>query len=251
MEPVLHEVRDGIAFITLNRPQRLNAINFALLGGLVAELRSAMATDDAEVVLLQASGRAFCAGDDLEEFAHAEYTLDQVRAFNGRLQEVSRLMMLGDKPVVCAAQGWIVGGGASWLLNADFALADRTATLFCPEAGLGLFPSGGMTMLLAERCGPMAANEILWLGARRTAQELLDLRVISRMTAPGQLSADALTLAGQLRALPRASRLRLKRARSSDLRERLERALEVEFEYCVQAALDPASAERVRQTGRR
>lgn len=244
MTPVHYEVREGIGIVTLNRPERLNAINSALLDGLVAALERAVHSDEVEVVLLRANGRAFCVGDDLDELGAMAPDAAFAHDFVARLQRVTRLIMLGGKPVVCAAHGWIVGGGAAWPVNADFALLADDAVLFCPEAGLGLFPSGGMTFLLAERCGPAAANEVLWLGARRSAQQLFEQHVVARVVPRARLDDEGLALALALRALPAVSRGHLKRARQSDLADRLERALALEAEYCVQAALDPATRQR-------
>lgn len=238
MTPVLYEASGGIGLVTLNRPEALNAINSELLEALVTALTTAIRADDVSVVLLRASGRAFCAGDDLKEFRAKAPDEVSARRFVERLQEVTRLLMLGDKPVVCAVQGWIVGGGTAWLLNADFAIVADDVTLFCPEAGLGLFPSGGMTLLLAERCGATAANEVLWRGARWNAAALLEHSLATQVVARADLDPAALALAHEILRLPAAARLRLKRAASRLLRARLDEALAYEQQCCVAAALE-------------
>ncbi|MEI9995596.1 MAG: enoyl-CoA hydratase/isomerase family protein [Rhizomicrobium sp.] len=244
MDRVLYAVKDGIATVTLNRPSRLNAIDTGLLEGLNAALAHAAEAPDVDVILLEGSGRAFCAGDDLEEFETLPINRQIIERFNERLQLVTRQLMLGPKPVVCAAQGWIVGGGAAWPLNADFCVAADDATLFCPEAGFGLFPSGGVTILMAERCGPALANEILWLKKKLNAAELLAARLVSRVVPRAEMAEEALALAQAIRALPEGSRRRFKEARANDIRARLERALDFEAACCVESALDASVRDR-------
>lgn len=245
MPAVLYSEHEGVARVTLNRPGRLNAINADLAAGLAAALRRASASASAQVIVLDAAGRAFCSGDDLEELAAGAIDAAGAEAFIAQLQDATRSIMLGDKPVICAAQGWIVGGGAAWPLNADFCLVADDAVLFCPEASHGLFPTGGASILLPERAGAAMANQILWLGTRLSAQQILDHGLATEIVARDELAAAADRLAKRLLALPAASRARLKQARAADLAERLERALANETRCCIEAANDPDVRTRV------
>ena len=248
MEPVLYAECDGVAHVTLNRPERLNAINAALASGLVDALRRAVRSSSAEVIVLAGAGRAFCAGDDLDEFSAGGVDAAGAEAFIGALQDATRVIMLGPKPVICAVQGWAVGGGAAWPLNADFCLAAQDAVMFCPEASHGLFPTGGATVLLAERAGPALANRVLWLGERLGADQLLAAGIASAVVPVATLMDEAAALARRLMALPAASRRRLKVARAADLADRLERAMALETRYCLEAAFDAEARERVAAT---
>jgi enoyl-CoA hydratase/carnithine racemase len=245
MTCVTYAQHDRVAVLTLNRPEQLNAINRPLLDQLVAGFDRAHESADVDVIVMQGSGRAFCAGDDLLEFTDLLPTAGAIDGFVGQLQDVTRRIMLGPKPVVCAAQGWIVGAGTAWPLNADFAIVGDDATLFCPEAKYGLFPSGGVTILLAERCGPVVANDVLWLGKRLDAAALEAHRLVSRVVARDRLQDEAMKLAAQLCALPAVTRRRLKRARIEAIAQPLERALALEAQYCKEAAFDPEVRERV------
>lgn len=245
MAAVAYDARDGVAFLTLNRPDQLNAINRPLLDDLVTGLERAHGGEDVDAIVLQANGRAFCAGDDLLEFADLAPTPETVAAFVDRLQDVTRRIMLGPKPLVCAAQGYIVGGGAAWPLNADFTIVADDATLFCPEAKYGLFPTGGATILLAERCGPAVANDVLWLGKRLDATALQAHGIVSHVVPRDRLGEEALALAARLRALPATSRMRYKQARIEAIVRPLERALALEAQYCKEAPFDPAVRERI------
>jgi enoyl-CoA hydratase/carnithine racemase len=245
MSAVQFQVDAGVARIRLNRPDRLNAVNYALIDGLHTSLRQAVADDGVGAILLEAAGRAFCAGDDLKEFA-ANFERPTTPAdFVDRLQDISRLMMLEDKPVVCAAQGYIVGAGAAWPLNSDFCLMADDAVMFCPEAQFGLFVSGGASILLAEALGQQRANQMIWLGERVGARQLAEAGLTLQLVPRANLEAASLTLARRVAALPQQSRHRLKRARRLDLEARLEAALAFEAKCCIEAARDVATAARV------
>jgi enoyl-CoA hydratase/carnithine racemase len=235
---VKFHLEDQIAVVTLNRPDRLNAISSdfidALLGALVQAEQS-----NADVILLEAEGRAFCAGDDLEELVNLDPTPEYVNSFVKRIQDVSRMLMFGAKPVICAAQGYVVGGGAAWPLNADFSIVADDCTLFCPEAGWGMLVSGGVSVLLADCCGTTRANEMIWRAVRVGAQDLLACGIIGSVVPRTELAKAARALASEIAALPAASRRRMKAVRAELLRDRVEAAMAIESRFCIEAGLDP------------
>lgn len=245
MSSVLYLASERLARITLNRPERLNAINADLARAFSAALTRATSDPAVDVILLDANGRAFCAGDDLVELADGALDSGALAGMVEDLQRATRMIVLGDKPVVCAAQGWIVGGGAAWPLNADFLLVSEDAVLFCPEARHGLFPTGGVSMLLAEHGGPRLANDVLWLGEKLDAHRMLDRQIASRIAPREDLAAMTAEVVQRLLALPAASRTRLKRTRAGQLASRLEAALEVETRHCLDAGSDPELRARV------
>ncbi len=238
MKTALYSTHERIATITLNRPEHLNAINTDLLTELDAALLRADRSSEVDVILIDGAGRAFCAGDDLNEFGMIAVDRATVERFVMQLQTITSHIMLGTKPVVCALQGWAVGGGAAWPLNADFCIASEDAMLFCPEAGYGLFPSGGVSILLSERCGPALAGEVLWLGRKLSAKELLLHRIVSHVVPRENLSEATRSLARDICLLPEVSRSRYKQARIRTISARLEAAMAYESRCCIEAALD-------------
>ena len=110
---VLSQRKDGIAILTLNRPERLNAINDALVQALRRALAAALADAECSVILLTGAGRAFCSGDDLEDFPAQSRNEDIARRYLEDLQDVTRLMIMGEKMVVGAVHGWAVGGASN------------------------------------------------------------------------------------------------------------------------------------------
>jgi enoyl-CoA hydratase/carnithine racemase len=245
--PVKFNAEDRIAVITLARPERLNAISSDLLDAFAVALeRAAASTTD--VILLQAEGRAFCAGDDLAELAAHDPDSAQAEDFVARLQDISRKLMFGDKPVVCAAQGYIVGGGVAWPLNADFSVLADDAILFCPEAKWGMFPSGGVTALLPACCGPVRANEIIWRGRKLRADELVASGIAGQSVPQEELATVGRALANKIAALPATSRRRMKALRLAQWQDRIETAMAIESRYCIESATDPEMRAKVKNT---
>jgi enoyl-CoA hydratase/carnithine racemase len=242
---VKFHIEDRIAVVTLNRPDRLNAISSGFIDALLSTLALAERSD-ADVILLEAEGRAFCAGDDLEELVTLEPTPDHVNGFVKRIQDVSRMLMFGSKPVICAAQGYVVGGGAAWPLNADFSVVADDCTMFCPEAGWGMFVSGGVSVLLADCCGTARANEIIWRAQRVGAKELLSLGIVGSVVPRAELASAARALAEEIAALPAASRRRMKALRTELLCDKVEAAMAIESRFCIEAGLDPAMRSHVK-----
>ncbi|MBL8544454.1 MAG: enoyl-CoA hydratase/isomerase family protein [Hyphomonadaceae bacterium] len=247
MTTVQLERRGAIAIVTLNRPDCLNAISDRLLTDFQARLDEAAGDAQARVLVLRAAGRAFCAGDDLNELAQAEYDEDLAKDFIGRLQNITRSLMLGRQTVICAVQGYVVGGGVAWPLNADFTVFADDAVLFTPEATHGLFASGGTTLLLARRCGQEAANRILHFGDRIDAAGLLRMGIAGEVVPSGSLERRTMELAEQLCALPPESLIRLKAANADLIRDALEQALAIESVHCIEASLDAAARARAAQ----
>ena len=150
------EPRDGVLTLTLNRPERLNALTQALAAELRAAVRAASRDPGVRVLLLRGVGRAFSAGKDRDEPASAEFV--------DVLQQLAAALMSCPQPVVAAVQGWAVGAGLELLLNCDVVLATRDAQFMLPEVSAGLFGTGGVLALLPRTMGLARAKGTLLLG---------------------------------------------------------------------------------------
>jgi enoyl-CoA hydratase/carnithine racemase len=241
------ERRDAVAIVTLDRPDRLNAISGALLGDLHAALVDANADPEIGVIVLTGAGRAFCAGDDLKEFT--EQALDP-RAHIEAIQQITRDLMLNGKPVVGALHGYAVGGGFEWLLNCDLVVAADDLVAFFPEMAIGQFVTGAVTHLLPLAVGHQRAMELLLLGERQSAEALRALGLVNRVVPVAELLEDALAWATEIAAKNAWSVRRLKRLINEDLQGQLLRALELETAATVEAFTRPearAAAEKFRE----
>lgn len=236
----------GIAEVTLNRPERLNAINDALLGDLAAALEAANADEAVAVILLSGAGRAFCAGDDLKEFDSQARGPAEARAYLERIQDITRLLVLGDKIVVGAVHGWAVGGGFEWLLDCDLAVMAEGTRCFFPEAQLGLFVTGGASHLLPRLVGLPKAKELVLLGEKVDASQALALGLANWVVPEDECLAKAREIAKRLAALPARPRRQAKRLFRQAPQLALEQALTLETEACLEGFLDPETARRAR-----
>ena len=243
------DVEEGLRLITLNRPHRLNAIVPELLEDLIQALDAANQAPATRAILLTGAGRAFCAGDDLKEFASQAGDEASTRAYIERIQDVTRAMMLGDKPVIGAIRGWAVGGGLEWVINCDFAIAAEGTRFFFPEISLGVFVTGGVTELLPRLVGLQRAREMIMLGERFDAAQAQAWGLIRQVVSDDALIPEALALARRIAALP-AERVRdLRRIFARRAGGGLDASMAAETEATVRGFLDPETAKRVASFG--
>jgi enoyl-CoA hydratase/carnithine racemase len=235
---------DGVRLITLNRPGRLNAITAELIEDLNVALNAAQQDAAIRAIVLTGAGRAFCSGDDLKDFESQLGSEQKVRAYIERIQDVSRSILLGEKPVIGAIHGWAVGGGLEWAINCDLTIAAEGSRFFFPEISWGLFVTGAVTTLLPNMIGAQKARELLYFGERFDAAQALQWGILWRVVPPEQLLTEAIKVARRIADLPARPVKDLKRilARSASS---LEEVLAAETAATVRGFLDPESAKRV------
>lgn len=233
---VLVEIAEGVATVSLNRPARLNAINARLIGDLHAALREALDRSDVGAILLRGEGRAFCAGDDLTDIKAEFADPGLLAAMVDQLQDISRLIVFGPKPVVAAVHGWAVGGGLEWALNCDVTLFAESARGFFPEVRLGLAATGGATHLLPALVGPVRARDLLFFGREFTAADAAAWGMIAATAPDDQLMRTARARAEQLRDLPSPALQALKGALWAPHRTAFEQALDNERDMLLRLA---------------
>lgn len=237
----------GVRLITLNRPHRLNAINPELLDALVAALLAADSDPGVRCIVLAGAGRAFCAGDDLKEFASQSTDAATTRAYVEQIQGVTRAILFGETHVVGAVHGWAAGGGLEWTINCDFAIAAEGTRFFFPEIAWGLFVTGGVTDLLPRLVGLRRARELILLGEKFDAAQALDWGLLHKVAPEAEVLGEALALARRIAGLPAAQARDLKRALGR--RAEVEAAMAAETEATVRAFLDPQTGRRIAAFG--
>ena len=228
-ETILYEVRDGVARITLNRPEKLNSFTAQMHGELAAAFDDAAARDDVRAVLLTGAGRGFCAGQDLADRAvspgGAAVDLgDSVERFYSPL--VRRLTGL-TKPVICAVNGVAAGAGANIALACDIVLAARSAKFIQSFANIGLIPDSGGSWVLPRLVGQARALGLALTGEPLPAERAADWGLIWACLDDADLMPQADALAakfarGPTRGLAEIKRL-IRTAGSFALPEQLER----------------------------
>jgi enoyl-CoA hydratase/carnithine racemase len=249
MSVVLYKVADQIATITLNRPHRLNAMTEELVDEFGLALERALRDENARAILLTGAGRAFCAGDDLKEFEGLVRSPQATHKYLSRIQETARLMVLGEKPIVAAAQGWAAGGGLEWLINSDFVVMAEGTKCFFPEVRLGFIVTGGITALLPRIVGLQRAKALIMLSETFTAEEALAMGLAYKLVPPDQLLPEATALAHRLAALPAKALADVKRTLTRAASLDFEATLEIERDVVYQGFLDPETNARVKAAG--
>ena len=245
MSYALYERRGSIGLVTLNRPERLNAISGDLLGAFAPALEEGLADAHTSVVVLTGAGRAFCSGDDLKELDRQSASDAAIRAHIAAIQDITRLMLGSDKPIVGAVHGYAVGGGFEWLLNCDLVVAADDLVAFFPEMDWGQFVTGGVTHLLPLALGYQRAMELLILGERQSAGRLLGLGLVNFVVPRTELDTKAMEIAARVAEKSRFSVGRLKQLINRDLGAQLWRAVELEQATTIEAFQRPEVAARV------
>jgi enoyl-CoA hydratase len=205
-EAIIYEKEGGIRIITLNRPDRLNAINFQLALDLTRLLDEIDDDEEARVVVLTGAGRGFCAGADIKEMADPNAKRLPVGM---RYTFFNKLEDLG-KPVIAAINGPCNGGGLEIALCCDFRIASEAANFGLGEVKLGVIPAGGGTARLPRLIGPARAKEFLYFGNRIDAQQAYQIGLVNKVVSPEELMTEAKNWAAELAERPPLSLKMLK-----------------------------------------
>lgn len=191
---ILVERADGVATVTINRPEKLNALNWALISELAGELEK-LDRDDAVhcIVLTGAGDRAFAAGADIGQMSTASVTEMALGPFEG-WDHIRRIR----KPIIAAVEGFALGGGNELAMHADMIIASEKAKFGQPEILLGIMAGAGGTQRLARTLGKFRAMEICLTGDQFTAQQMEAWGVVNHIVPAGQALAEAQKLAAKI-----------------------------------------------------
>ncbi|MEG3629671.1 2-cyclohexenylcarbonyl CoA isomerase [Streptomyces poriticola] len=236
-DTVLHEVSDGLATITLNRPEAMNALNIETKAALRDAVRSAADDDAVRAVLLTAAGdRAFCVGQDLKEHigllaadreSGSGQTMSTVRE---HYNPVVRALAEAAKPVVAAVNGVAAGAGFGFALAADYRIVADTASFNTSFAGVALTADSGISWTLPRVVGPGRATDLLLFPRSLKAQEAYELGIANRVVPAGDLRAEAEKVARALAEGPTVAYAALKESVAYGLTHSLAETLEKEDE---------------------
>ncbi len=184
-EQLKYEVSEGVATLTLNRPEQRNALSPRLLAELVDGLRTAREDREVRAILLTGAGeQAFCAGADLGGFAEEDPLIEKHYGSDLFLDLFRLLPRLG-KPSLCAANGHALAGGLGLAIACDLVIAKEGATFGTPEINIGAFPY--MIMALIYRNVPRKkVNEMVLLGERLSAAEAMEIGLVNKVVPPGE-----------------------------------------------------------------
>ena len=203
---ILTEHHDGVLVITLNRPDKKNAINTAMWIGLREAFKDAAADDNVVCVLLCGAGNNFCSGVDLASFG--EVGTGEAHPF----ESAARAVVEFDKPLVAAAQGVAIGGGATVLFHADIVYVGESLRLRLPFASLGVVPEWGSSYMLQANIGAQRAAELLYTAEWVDASKALHYGVAAAVLPDADLFAHAFAKAREIAQWPVNSLREIKRS---------------------------------------
>lgn len=230
-EHILYEQDGAILTITMNRPDKLNAVTDVMLGEMNDAFKQAEKDRSVRVVVLTGAGRGFCAGADLAaatesrgsngkfDFGHHLRT-----TFNPLINSIRTM----PKPVIAAINGVAAGAGMSMALACDITIAAESATFLQAFVKIGLIPDSGSTWLLTRLIGTARAMDLMLTGRKITAQEALEWGLINQVAEDAQLAAVVRALAQEFAVAPTAAIGHIKRAVEYANNHSLEEALDYE-----------------------
>lgn len=230
--PVLYALQNGVARITLNRPDRLNAFNEAMHAALLDALRSANADESLRAVVLTGAGRGFCAGQDQSE--RKPLPPGEKRDLGETLARFYKPLILQLRamraPVICVLNGVAAGAGASLALACDIVIAAKSASLVQAFGKLGLLPDAGATWMLPHRLGTARALAWAMLGDKLSAEQAAQWGLIWRCVDDAALAQESEELIARLAASATRAVVATRNAILAATDHTLEEQIDVEIE---------------------
>ena len=196
-ETVEYRLADDVAYVTLTRPDRLNAVTKELYAGVCGALERASA-DDARVIVLEGEGRAFCVGADMKGHGERERTAAEKREYAWAAQRSCEAIQTHERPVIAKVQGYAIGAGAEMALSADLVVMAEEAEMRFPEASIGTYVGGGVTYTLPERVGTAKAKELLLTAASLEGTEAVEIGLVNDAVPADELDDAVDDLAGEV-----------------------------------------------------
>jgi enoyl-CoA hydratase/carnithine racemase len=233
-DEILSDLRSGVLYLTINRPEARNALSPGVVGGLRAHLKEAQEDPKVRVIALTGAGdKVFCAGGDLKSSASGRH---------GEYRQLLLDLRGSRKPTVALARGHVLAGGVGLLLACDLALVCDDVYLSTPEIGVGMFPMMVLG-LLSRHLGPKRCAELAFLGEKIPAQRALEWGLVNRLVPRAEFDEAAAKLTAQLAGksarileLGKAAIGRIERMSLEEALEDLEKSLGVvmESEDCME-----------------
>lgn len=236
-DSVLLDLADGIATVTLNRPEKGNAIDLAMAQRLSDV---AIACDeDASIrcVVVKAAGKMFCVGGDIGAFGAASQSVPALlKSITTPMHSAIARFMRMEKPLICAVQGPAAGAGLGFALMGDLVIASKGAHFTMAYTAIGLTPDGATTWLLPRLVGMRVAQEMAATNRRVTSEEAVSLGLITRAVEEGQFAEDVAKTAQTLRGAATPALGTVRRLLLSSFSNTLESHMEIEARAISDAA---------------
>jgi enoyl-CoA hydratase/carnithine racemase len=224
---------NGVALVTLNRPEAHNALNRALRRELMELFPRLDQDPDVKVLVITGAGdKAFCTGADLKERS-AGSTADMIDERRQVMARWTNALASVSKPVIAAINGYCMGGGFELALQCDISIASENAIFALPEVTHGFFPGGGACQRLPRLVGYQVARELVFTGRRWDAAEGKSMGLLNRVVPAGQALAEAMEMARRIAAFPPTGVVQAKRALNHSMEAGLAAGLRFDTEAWI------------------
>ncbi len=237
MEPILFEVQDHVAKISLNRPEKYNSFNRSVALAVQEKLKFCKDDDSVRAVYLTGMGKAFCAGQDLQEILDPEVKMDLEEILTEHFNPIVTLIREIEKPVVCGVNGVAAGAGANIAIACDITVASESASFIQAFSKIGLIPDSGGTFFLPRIIGFQKATALMMLGDKLSAKEACDIGLIYKVIPDENFQEDAFAIAKKLAKMPTIGLGLTKRALNHSIHNDLTTQLGIETALQTAASL--------------
>jgi len=231
-ETLLYEVQDGVATLTLNRPEVYNAMNNTMYTELLDVLKQVTSDSSVRALIITGAGKAFCSGADIATFDLSQTPIPVGNVLRSGLNRIILGLRRLEKPVVCALNGVAAGAGSSLTLACDVRIASEDASyVFAAFVNIGIIPDGGVTYLLPQIVGPARAFELAMFADgknRLTSHRALEYGLVNRVVSSDALMTETNELAGRFAGMATKAVGLTKRAMNRATDAHLASALEYE-----------------------
>jgi len=229
-ETIQFEIAEGVATLTLNRPDKLNSFNVRMHEELADALKTVRTDDTVRCLLITGAGRGFCAGQDLGDrsVSSGDETPNLGESLEKRYNPLIRSLTTLDMPVICAVNGVAAGAGANLAFNCDIVFAARSASFIQAFCKIGLVPDSGGTWTLPRLIGPARAAALMMTGEKVSAEQAAAWGMIWKAVEDDQLMAEAGGLARHLATQPTKGLALIKRALRATWTNTLDQQLDLE-----------------------
>ena len=235
MSSILFEIKNSIAFITLNRPEKFNSFNREMALSLQERLKEADANKEVRCVYITGAGKAFCAGQDLAEVVDINGPgMDKilVEHFNPVISLIRNLA----KPVMAAVNGVAAGAGANIALCCDVVIASESSSFIQAFSKIGLIPDSSGTFFLPRLIGFQKASALMMLGDKVSAADAERIGMVYKVYADNVFTGESVKIATTLSAMPTKALYYIKQALNNSLTQNLPQQLNTEDEFQQKAA---------------
>jgi methylglutaconyl-CoA hydratase len=229
----LLSVEDGVAVVTLNRPEALNSINRALRLELLDLFPALDLREDVKVIVITGAGdKAFCTGADLKERS-TRTTEEMVHDRHYLTSKTTSSISNVSKPVIAAIKGYCMAGGYEMVLQCDISIASDNAIFSLPEVSHGFFPGGGACQRLPRLVGYQMARELILTGRRWDAKEAKELGLVNKVVPLDKVMDEAMAMAKKIASFPSIGVIQAKRALNQSMETGLTAGLRFDVEAWV------------------